>query len=120
MRRKATEHDIQPPQSTPPKTARSNSDFTHSNDKGILAKQCILYLQEKKRSKPQSSGRSWERLCRVKMMECSREMILAARRFPQLEKSKQILAFGSEDLIAIEANYANSCRHKYLHEIGRN
>ena len=51
VKRKAAEHNIQPPQSTQSKATRSHSDITPSDDKGILVKKCILCSQARKRSK---------------------------------------------------------------------
>lgn len=100
--------------STPSKSLRSKSDLPQSSPRGVLKASCIFCSTTQKRGK--SSSSSYETLHKVETMECSDTFMNAAKKNMQSEKSQRILALGSEDLVAIEVHYHNTCKLKFLRE----
>ena len=49
-------------------------------------------------------------------MECSKTLVDRAKQNPGSKSSQRILALGSEELVAKEVHYHNSCRLKFLKE----
>lgn len=117
VKRKSTEDAQEPSQSTSSivKTMRSKSDLPKSNSKGILESQCIFCQTGRKRVKT-NSGESFDKLCKIETLQSSAVIISGAKRHPELEQSQRVLALGSEDLVAIEAQYHNSCKRKFIRE----
>ena len=101
------------------KSLRSKSDLPHSSPTGVLAPSCILCSFKRKRNT--SSGGSggsgsFEILHKVMTLECSKMLVDFAKQNPNSKISQRILSLGSEELVAKEAHYHNSCRVKFLKE----
>ena len=88
-----------------------------SDSKGILFEKCIFCSDAKKRLKGHSTSGSFEKLCKIETVACQSEIISAAKRFPELNKYHRVLSLASDDLIAMEAKYHNTCKRKFLREI---
>ena len=116
MKRKANELANEPQNtSLAGKSMRSKSDLPQSDAKGVLGRSCIFCSTVRKRLRSPGDV-SFENLHKVETMECSDMLINAAKRNTGLRNSVRVLALGSEDLVAIEAHYHNSCRLKFLQE----
>lgn len=65
------------------------------------------------------SGVCFGKICKIEAVESGAVIVSGAKWHPELEKSQRVLALGSEGLVAVEAKYHNSCKHKFLRETGK-
>lgn len=99
------------------KSLRSKSYLPPSSPKGVFKPSCIFCSAKQKRLKSCSGSGSHASLHKVETMECSDTLLKAAKQNRGLKSSQRVLALGSEDLVAIEAHYHNTCRLKFLKEV---
>ena len=117
VKRKASNDDKDPQStSTASTSTRSKSDLPQTDVRGVLQHSCIFCSTERKRFKSCSKDSSFEKLHKVETIEQSNLLIKAAKSKSGLRSSQQILSLGSEDLVAKEAHFHNTCMLKFLQE----
>lgn len=85
-----------------------------TSSRGIINDNCILCTVNQKRVKKMSGG--FEKLISVETTTCRDEIINAAKPCPLLPQSEYVLSLHSDDLIAMEPKYHNSCKKKFIWE----
>ena len=114
IKRKSFENEKDDTNLAPPeKSTRSKSDLPHTNNKGVLEKTCLFCSLSRKRLK---SSSAYDKLHKVQTADLSESFVSTAKAHPLIKESQRILALGSEDLVAMEAHYHNTCRLKFFRD----
>ena len=113
VKRKFQEHDDDSPgTSSTSKILGSKSIHPKSDTKGVLVPSCILCSTKKKRNSGPVT--SYETLHKVVTLQCSKTLVDRAKEIPDSIISQRIIGLCSQDLVAKEVHYHNSCKLSFL------